>query len=156
MGLAQQINDKNKIIIEGIDGTGKTTLAKKLIKEFPNHEYIHETNKTVYSDEYIKKYYLSNKKIIFDRSIIGEVVWPKIFNRKAQLSALQLQTIFSRMKKTVVIRLTRHLRDIKKTYIERCDKIDTFEILRARLEYDMVFSIIKNCTNIMFVERETK
>ena len=69
-------------IIEGADGTGKTTYAQKLSERF-NAKYLHaEQPKTrLWSDEYIRP--ITSQNMILDRWHLGEVVWPKIYGRQS-------------------------------------------------------------------------
>ena len=69
-------------IIEGADGTGKTTYAQKLSERF-NAKYLHaEQPKTrLWSDEYIRP--ITSQNLILDRWHLGEVVCPKIYGRQS-------------------------------------------------------------------------
>lgn len=69
-------------IIEGSDGTGKTTYAQKLTKQH-NAKYLHaEQPKTkLWSDEYIKP--IDSNNIVLDRWHLGEIVWPEIYGRQS-------------------------------------------------------------------------
>lgn len=58
-----------KVIIEGVDGVGKTTLAKKIAELF-NLKYCHDNKPRTYT-EYLKE--LSNgKDCIYDRFFFGQ------------------------------------------------------------------------------------
>lgn len=67
-------------IIEGVDGTGKTTFAKRLAEE-RGAMYLHADKPLTGSwfTEYIEP--LSRKNVICDRWHVGEVVWPTVFQR---------------------------------------------------------------------------
>ena len=69
-------------IIEGSDGTGKTTYAQKLTKRH-NAKYLHaEQPKTKFwYDEYIKP--INSNNIVLDRWHLGEIVWPEIYGRQS-------------------------------------------------------------------------
>ena len=80
-----------KIIIEGCDKVGKTTLAKKLSKKY-KLDVLHfnrydKTNHIFYSQTMKKTNY------IFDRHFIGEMIYPFIFNRKKQLNKEQFEKL---------------------------------------------------------------
>lgn len=72
-------------IIEGVDGTGKTTLAGKISEQHdamylhagpPQHEdWVRE-----YVDPLLRFPY--GWDIVCDRWALGELVWPKLFNRQ--------------------------------------------------------------------------
>ena len=65
-----------RIIIEGCDGVGKSTLALSLAKKY-KCDIIHMT---AWSPKVLSSYInrLKNKNIILDRSFISEVVYSKI------------------------------------------------------------------------------
>ena len=69
-------------IIEGSDGTGKTTYAQKLTK-LHNAKYLHaEQPKTkLWSDEYIRP--ITSNNMVLDRWHLGEIVWPEIYGRQS-------------------------------------------------------------------------
>lgn len=73
-------------IIEGVDGTGKTTFAKRLAAE-RGATYLHADKPITRSwfTEYIEP--LSHKNIVCDRWHLGEIVWPQIFNRDSLFNA---------------------------------------------------------------------
>ena len=68
-------------IIEGVDGTGKTTYAKKLAEETCS-EYLHASQPK--TDLWLKEYLtpILNGDFVLDRWHIGELVWPQIYGRK--------------------------------------------------------------------------
>lgn len=67
----------HKIIVEGIDGAGKTTYINKLIKENPemNYKVVHCTRHTDNNYGYFLKLLLSKDNIIFDRFCYGQFVY---------------------------------------------------------------------------------
>ena len=66
------------VIIEGCDGTGKTTLAKKIAKKF-KLKYLHESAPPKPGYEYYaeKALTLPNNCVV-DRFHLGECVYPRI------------------------------------------------------------------------------
>lgn len=85
-----------KIIIEGPDGVGKTTLVKKLEKEY-NLASMHLT-KNDRTDFAFYSHLLNMDNIIFDRHFISEVIYPKVFNRKYQLDREKIRELFAQAK----------------------------------------------------------
>lgn len=73
-------------IIEGVDGTGKTTFAKRLAEE-RGAMYLHADKPVTKSwfTEYIEP--LSRKNIVCDRWHLGEIVWPTVFKRPSLFNA---------------------------------------------------------------------
>jgi thymidylate kinase len=72
-----------RIIVEGADGTGKTTLVKELAKKYN----LDSLNINRYDPNNFNFYLETLKKtnVIFDRHFIGEMIYPSIFNRKGNL-----------------------------------------------------------------------
>lgn len=72
-----------RIILEGCDGVGKTTLANILAKKY-NLDICHCTS---YDPADFMFYYQSVRKnnIIWDRHTVGELIYPKVFNRHQQI-----------------------------------------------------------------------
>lgn len=71
-----------RIILEGADLTGKSTLAKRLEKDF-DLSYVHIIRK----DSHSKEFYLNlldKHDVIFDRHFIGESIYPYLFKREAK------------------------------------------------------------------------
>lgn len=79
------------IILEGLDRTGKTTVAR--FYEEKGYEYIHqsapsqEQTPEEYLDEQIKLIQSAvDKDIVLDRSYYGEMVWPVVYGRESLLT----------------------------------------------------------------------
>lgn len=77
MSKKQKQNIGEKIIVEGIDGAGKSTFIKKYIKEHPDKEYqvIHCTRHTPNTYLYFEELFTSEENIIFDRAMYGQFVY---------------------------------------------------------------------------------
>lgn len=73
-----------KIILEGVDGAGKTTLAKILANEY-GLDICHCTQHDPADYEFYKNT-ARKENIVWDRHTIGELVYPKIFGREPQIS----------------------------------------------------------------------
>lgn len=73
-----------RIIVDGNDGVGKTTLAKKLQAEFNIKSYVHLS----YSDPRDFEFYyniLRKDNVIFDRSFMDEPIYAFVLNRKPEI-----------------------------------------------------------------------
>jgi thymidylate kinase len=74
------------IIIEGVDCTGKSTLAQSFLLQGPRHAILHAGAPqcgTAY-DEYVRPLRFARDQgwtVICDRWHLGELVWPSIFGR---------------------------------------------------------------------------
>ena len=85
------------LILDGTDRSGKSTIAKKLKAQ--GYEIVHFSapDKKYFQEGYLGPTYLEDqvelinsyigKKVVFDRTPhIGELVWPKIYNRPQAIS----------------------------------------------------------------------
>jgi thymidylate kinase len=81
-----------RIILEGCDGSGKSTLSEFLASKYAC-DIIHMTRWSDKSfDTYVKKISL-NDNIIFDRCFISEYVYSKIFNRKTEITDEKIELL---------------------------------------------------------------
>lgn len=80
-----------KIIIEGADGAGKTTLAKILADKY-GLEICHCTQHDP-ADFYFYRETLRKENCIWDRHTIGELIYPLVFNREAQITQTEAKAI---------------------------------------------------------------
>lgn len=91
------------IIIEGLDRTGKTTVAQ--MYKARGYELVHMSapdkkysqpgyTGPSYMDELLDIYMRHNQQdVVFDRSPYGEQVWPLVYGRKAQLDEEELEVL---------------------------------------------------------------
>lgn len=80
-----------RIILEGADGTGKTTLAKILADKY-GLEIQHCTADDP-KDFYFYKESLRKENIIWDRHTIGELIYPIVFDREAKITPYEAKAI---------------------------------------------------------------
>lgn len=73
-----------KIILEGVDGSGKTTLAKILAERY-GLDVCHCTQDDA-ADYNFYRQTLRKANVVWDRHTIGELIYPKIFDRQPQIS----------------------------------------------------------------------
>lgn len=73
-----------RVIIEGPDGAGKSTLVNYLIKNY-NLEMIHSSSDTKNDLEYHLEL-ISKDDRVLDRANLGEIVYPVLYNREAKMS----------------------------------------------------------------------
>lgn len=84
-----------KIVIEGCDGVGKTTVCKKLA-EIYGCDVIHFTAADP-RDETFYYHTLRKENAIFDRHCIGELAYSNVYERKLMTSAEEVKDIMRRM-----------------------------------------------------------
>lgn len=72
-----------KIILEGADGTGKTTLAKLLANKY-GLDICHCTQHDPCDYNFYRQT-LRKENVVWDRHTLGELVYPYVFNRRPQI-----------------------------------------------------------------------
>lgn len=72
-----------KIILEGADGTGKTTLAKLLADRY-GLDICHCTQHDP-GDYNFYRQSLRKENVVWDRHTLGELIYPHVFGRKPQI-----------------------------------------------------------------------
>lgn len=105
-----------KIILEGADGTGKTTLAKILADKY-GLDICHCTQHDP-SDFNFYKETMRKENTVWDRHTIGELIYPIVFERKANVTPYEAKAIINVAKSAGV-----------KVFILTCDK----DVLHQRL-----------------------
>ena len=72
-----------KIVIEGCDGTGKTSVAKILAEKY-GCDIVHMTGNDPRDYQF---YYQSLRKeqVVYDRNVLGEFVYPYVFGRQKEV-----------------------------------------------------------------------
>lgn len=79
--------NRMNIIIEGIDGSGKTTLANKLVENYHLNNNIHLTAKTENDFKFHMGLLINNQKTVFDRFHFSEFnVFSPLYGRKTKLT----------------------------------------------------------------------
>lgn len=73
-----------KLILEGCDGSGKTTLAKILADKY-GLDVCHCTQHDAADYDFYRQT-LRKENVVWDRHTLGELIYPKIFSREQQIS----------------------------------------------------------------------
>ena len=108
-----------RIIIEGCDGTGKTTLAKLLANEY-NLDICHCGREDPCDYDFYKQS-VRKDNVVWDRHTIGELIYPKVFDRAQQIGTEDARIVISYAKSmdTKIFILTADLDEIKKRLLIR-------------------------------------
>lgn len=140
-----------KIILEGPDGIGKSTLADYISKKY-DHYIIHSTSQTENTLEYHNKL-LSGNNVILDRANLGEIVYPIIYNREPKMSWIEQMTFMLTFKGIYIIFYASDFNDLKERLHNRGD---TEEILKnARLInnlYKLLADMFRNFSNVYIID----
>lgn len=91
-----------RIIIDGNDGVGKTTLAKKLQKDLNIKSYIHLSNKDPRDFNFYSAI-LEKDDVIFDRSFMDEPIYSAVLNRHPKLLPSQANILHEYIKANNII-----------------------------------------------------
>ena len=90
-----------KIIVEGHDAAGKTTLINKLKEHYNISNVIHLTNKMDRSFNFYKSKLLKHRdNVIFDRQFISEFVYSNALKRDTEITHEKLDKLFEYTKFT--------------------------------------------------------
>lgn len=91
------------IVLEGLDRTGKSTVADHFVSEGFTYVHFMAPDKKYKDPSYSGPSYLEDtmamlkeydgQDVVFDRSWYGEMVWPKVYGRDPQLSIDELSLI---------------------------------------------------------------
>lgn len=108
-----------KIILEGCDGTGKTTLAKMLADKY-GLDICHCTQADPADYEFYKQT-ARKDNVVWDRHTIGELIYPFVFGRKPKISPenARLVLAYAREAGAKIFILTSDNEEIKRRLIAR-------------------------------------
>lgn len=108
-----------RIILEGADGTGKTTLAKILAEKY-NLDICHCGVSDPCDYDFYKQS-VRKDNIVWDRHTIGELIYPRVFERVPQLGTEDARLVISYAKelKTKIFVLTTDIEEIKRRLFVR-------------------------------------
>lgn len=80
-----------KVILEGVDGAGKTTLAKILAEKY-GLDICHCTQYDAADYDFYRQT-VRKENVVWDRHTIGELIYPTIFDRKQQISTEDVRLV---------------------------------------------------------------
>lgn len=149
------------IILEGLDRTGKSTVAE-LYKErgfevvhmsAPDKKYMQPGyTGPGYVDELMSLYLnYSGKDVVFDRSPYGEFVWPEVYGRQPQLSQDDLEALIEIEDQNQVSRILMYDKNVDlhwKRCVENNEPMDRKQFIKARALFERV------STNYNFDKKE--
>lgn len=139
-----------RIILEGCDGTGKTTLAKILAERY-KLDICHCTQRDAKDyDFYFQT--LRKEDVIWDRHTLGELVYPNIFGREPQLACCEARDIIEAAKKdgVKIFVLTTDPSILKQRLLSR--GTEDWRIIKQCQEIDSAFQFHAKAFNIPVID----
>lgn len=121
-----------KIIIDGNDGVGKSTLAKQLQEDLGIKSYIHLSGKDPRNFSFYAAM-LQKEDVIFDRSFMDEPIYAEVLNRKPELTPLEVELLHSYLYKKGFIVI------IVVSNNKKYDKNEDVRIIEAEHKIDAYF-----------------
>lgn len=108
-----------KVILEGCDGTGKTTLAKLLAERY-GLDICHCTQHDPADYDFYRQT-MRKENVVWDRHTLGELIYPDVFGRTPKLSVLEGEELMKIAKEegVKVFILTSDLETIKSRLMSR-------------------------------------
>lgn len=97
------------IIIEGLDGVGKTTLVNYFVNQgMKKHHFDYDVNNMDLFSKYMRVLEEENLNLVLDRSFISEMVYGPVLRGKSKLELEQYKKLLEEYKKvgTSIIYLT--------------------------------------------------
>lgn len=142
------------IIVEGIDGSGKTTIADYLSKKgyFIYHFSFDEKNSDI-EEKYLNLLNCETRNMVLDRCFISELVYGPVLRNHCKLDKKQLENILKKYSEInpVILYLKANKDDIlsrRKNDNEDYDMLsDNFDSLNNR--YEKVFNVISKYLNVI-------
>lgn len=137
-----------KIIIEGPDGAGKTTLANYL-KDKYNLKILHSSSETKNDLQYHLDL-LNKDNIILDRANLGEIVYPTIYNRIAKMTWSEQLEFMNYCKDNNIIYIifyASNFNDLKDRLFKRGD---TEQVLQNAEKINFVFMFLAKMFNELY------
>lgn len=148
------------IIIEGIDGTGKSTISKYLEnKGFYTHHFMYDEKNLEIDKKYLNLLNKDTSNMVLDRCFISELVYGPVIRKNCKLNIKQLNAIVAgyQMINPTIMYLKANKEDLLYRRIE--DKKD-YEMLLENYEnlnkrYDYVMKILGKKFKILEINTST-
>lgn len=152
-----QIGGIKRVIFEGIDGAGKTTMAEMFSKigfqKF--HARYHPEISELYSfyyNEILEK--SENQRMVLDRSFISEMVYGPILRGKSRLSITQFKRLLEKLRNqhTLLVYLYTPLEILLKRKKDKAIPVEHYPLLSK--EYEKVLKIVKPFMPVLWINSE--
>lgn len=145
------------IILEGIDGTGKTAIANFLEnKGMKKFHYDYDPSNCDLESKYLKPILNYNDNYIMDRSFISELVYGPVIRNSCRINKAQLERIIKAYanKNVYIIYLTAEKNILLK---RRKDNINDYQNIETYYEglnkrYKKVMNVMKNYFDVKEID----
>ena len=140
---------KNKLVIEGPNNVGKSTLIEK-IKEETGYSSIHLTAESDNSYNSYLDLITGEEPLIMDRSMISEYIYSVLFGREPKLTKKELIKLLQTLqlqKGRVLIILPKKVSELEKNYKSKGEEFDEEFAIE---EFKAYVNLIKELHNDSF------
>ena len=135
------------ILVEGNEGTGKTTLINQIIKEMPM-VYVKYPKEVKRTNHMYMDFIGMNQDIILDRSFISDMVYRSWDKNDTQMTLVEIANLFAQWYNSIKIIFCHNYKAFEKSMSRGEDyitDISTHEIIERN--YQVIEDLIKAYTN---------
>lgn len=142
-----------RVILEGVDGSGKTTLANILAHKY-GLQICHCTQHDPTDFNFYKET-LRKENVVWDRHTIGELIYPKVFDRKTNVTGLEVKAIIDRAKSegAKIFVLTCGEKELEERVLAK--KNEDERIVKSLRWIDNSFRYWAECLNVPVIDTST-
>lgn len=126
----------DKIVFEGPNNVGKSTLIEAIQKHLKNYEIEHVTEKCPNDYDFYNDLLTLEEPMIFDRLHLGEMVYPYIYSRDGKLTDKEFDALLDNHREHVLIILVDADYDfIARSCEKKCEDFDYAVIREEKLRF---------------------
>lgn len=142
------------IILEGIDGAGKTTVADYLNQNgYSTYHFTYDKKNKNIEDKYINLLDEETQNMVLDRSFVSELVYGPVLRHSCKLNREQLEKILTRYKQVnpIVLYFKANKEDILQRRIkdEKDYQMLTINYDALNNRYEKVIRVISKYLNVI-------
>lgn len=130
----------DKIVIEGPNNVGKSTLIQSIRKMFPEYEVEHVTAICPNDFRFYDSLLSSEEPMIFDRLHLGEMVYPGLYEREPKLNGTELIELCKKHNKhTLIIMMDADYDFMIRACIRKNEEFDFDEVEEEKFRFYEVY-----------------
>lgn len=142
----------NKIVVEGPNNVGKTTLINKLkqLDAFKDWDVVHMSEKSPCSYDYFDELFSSDTKMIFDRAHLGEAVYSELYGRPPKMTVDEIMKLTEKYKHNILyLKVDADTRFIIKGYNSKGEEnqINLFAIYDEKNLFNGLFTGVESISD---------